>query len=86
MEMQTATVIGLLGLLILVEPASAAERTIEYKLNVTVLEGVGRVDRDQVENLLEVASRRLQEQCNVRFKLGSLGPPDPSASAPCRLI
>ena len=71
--MKTATAIGFLGLLIVVEPLSAAENTpIVYELDISVHEEVKPLDPDQVKRVLESASLMLQH-CNVKFELRSIG-------------
>jgi hypothetical protein len=82
--MQTATVIGFLSFLILVEPVSAANRLIVHELDVRVHEGVEeRLDEDEVKTALENASDMLQRSnCNVKFKLRSIEPFGTSPRAP----
>jgi matrixin len=73
MKMKSASVIGFLGLLILVEPLGATENELKvYELDISVHEGVEPVNPDKINQVLETASHML-EHCGVKFKRGSIG-------------
>jgi hypothetical protein len=87
MKMQTMIVIVCLGLLLLVEPASAqlqpASAEKGYSLKFSIHEEVQPLTPEQIDLILERASNLLNGQkCNVKFKLDGPIEKFTSASAP----